>query len=750
MSIQIENSTFLDLLDELAIALENNNEQVIERILQECVGLASSEFYRGYDSDALFFLINILKEIQHKNEIVKKYDSIICSIHYKIGEIFSHQGKYDRAKSHFSICVKVEPEKLLDFLEKVWKEDQIFEFDHQLLKRYIDVLNANAVIERKKRSKESLENSARLTTLAFEQAEIHNYPKGKAESLQGLALMSFYEGNYLTGLDLINKSLRILEEIKPKNCLLLGRAYSIKTIPYYHQSNYDIALTWAMKAKECFEKENITIEIPTTIQYIAGIQRAIGQYKEAEKNLLKIISDYKTITSEVVVVISLLTLGSLYFEIGDFDQALGYYKQVLELRAEPNQGRASALGSIAQVKHLQGELNEAKQLFEESITIYKEIPARLEGAFGTNYAYIKLLVDLEDYEEAEQQIQELNNKININAPIDVAYGKMAEAYLEKRKGNIYNADLLLDDVVKIVKMKAPSDVGLLSDLYLQKTEVLLELFKFKRKNKFFEEALEFITEAERSTKNANRFITLIDIKRIQSELGIAVQNWEKAENELIEAIEISDQINVLAIKKEIEDRLFYIKAAKELGVEKSLDSNLNSAIGSIRFAQGLPNLEYEYTPKIDCEKIAIASYYLDSKIGTKIIGKTIPETFSRNIPNFEAVLSHQGTMTMMMLGQGDSYTEGIYILPCHKAFPNSDLIVYGTTIENPKDPDLRGQEAAYIIISIIFPKVVNAYISIRKKAIREIIKEKLTNVTNISNINDELIAEIKQEICNLK
>jgi hypothetical protein len=181
-------------------------------------------------------------------------------------------------------------------------------------------------------------------------------------------------------------------------------------------------------------------------------------------------------------------------------------------------------------------------------------------------------------------------------------------------------------------------------------------------------------------------------------------------------------------------------------VDKPKTINVNETLESIRFAQGRPMVEESEKLVLEADDLAVIAYYLDSQMGPKECSSTIPKKYYKELPNLDSLLVQQGIITMTLLGQGDTYTSGLYIIPCPKIFGERDKIVFGTTIRNPKDTDLRGKKAAYCIIETFFPKLFNNFFTNNKTIIENIFKNKFEKIENINQITDEILVDIKNQI----
>jgi hypothetical protein len=325
--------------------------------------------------------------------------------------------------------------------------------------------------------------------------------------------------------------------------------------------------------------------------------------------------DYQNIISESNRFITYLSIGNIYYELADLDKALYYYQLAEKMRPEPNQGRAAAISSIARVLHLQGNLPEAENLLKESIKIYDRLPYLAEGRYSAYVNYFQLLIDRYELEEgsnyylqeAENQLQKIKEIHRADSIYSTVMSLISEAIFEKTRGNLFNATTRLQEAEKIAKENVDQNSKLLNDVQLVISQVFLEQYKLSKKRDYFQKTVKYLVHAENSAKEANLFAVLIDIKKIQAELAIIVNDWENALQFLEEALQIIDEKELIIFKKEIANKKLYIEAAKKVEVQSSREIDVDTALQSIRFAQGLPSKESIDIPKFDTEEIAMVT-----------------------------------------------------------------------------------------------------------------------------------------------
>jgi tetratricopeptide (TPR) repeat protein len=742
-----------NLLSKSKLALKKKKTARLIDTLDYGIHESCKLYYSGKTAQAIQVLQTML-EILEGTDQKSAYLIYIAKINYEIGLIQTHEGKSEIAEEHFSKILDLPQDNFSNNLLNWFKKKRLTSLELNFQKIVIDILNASAINARRKRMKDSLEICKELAFQALKQAKEINYIQGEIKSTNILAMSLMYQGNFDEMLEFSDKSLELHNKLEQPDYNLQGEIFCIKFTAYFNKGENDKALESCFKAEEMYRKAGNKIELPNILRYKAEILRRKGDYKTARNDYETIINNFKDIISESNLVITYLSLGGLYFEIGEIERALDCLDIVLAKRPDPNQGRAAVLSSMAKINHYQGKIINAESLFREAIDIFRKLPYRAEGTFNTLVNYFRLLLDKHKFEdesdkyfvEAEEILEEIRSEISSESPYSQVIGLYVESVYEMSRDNLYNANLKIKKAMEIYNSHVDLDKKLILDLYLHLTEIALERFRLQGRNLFFKEALENISIAEDIAQNAGVFASLIDIKRIQAELFISILDWDNALKSLQEALVISSEKELYAFQKSLESRIFYVLASKEEQIGRPTKINVDDVLYSIRTALGLPSIDQTRKLEIVEDDFIFVSYFLDSKIGTKKQSALIPRKYRIEIENIDALLNHQGTLSMILLGQGNTYTKGLFILPCSKIFGERNKLVYGFTISNPDDPSLRGRKAAYSIIEIIFPKQYDIYLSSKKNDIEDILDNQVKAITDVKLLTDTFLTELKDMI----
>ncbi|MEZ4829185.1 MAG: tetratricopeptide repeat protein [Bacteroidia bacterium] len=128
---------------------------------------------------------------------------------------------------------------------------------------------------------------------------------------------------------------------------------------------------WFEFAKE----KNLTREMAVAFTLQATAKQMMGQYPEAIEYFKNSLPYFEAITVEVRYAMALGSIGLLYWELGDFENALAYDQKALEVnvRLGDRNGEARALNNIGLVYEDQGNYPNALDYYFRSIKIFEEL-----------------------------------------------------------------------------------------------------------------------------------------------------------------------------------------------------------------------------------------------------------------------------------------------------------------------------------------------------------------------------------------
>ncbi len=132
---------------------------------------------------------------------------------------------------------------------------------------------------------------------------------------------------------------------------------------------------------------------------------------------------------------ALSNIASIYRDKGDYDKALEYYQQALEL-SEDDKQRATNYNNIASIYFAKGDYNKAIEYLQKAI----ELEERVGDYHGVAQSYLNLgvtYIEAKNYELAEKYLTEgLKRVQKVGDKYWEAYGYRCLGYLYRDKGDI--------------------------------------------------------------------------------------------------------------------------------------------------------------------------------------------------------------------------------------------------------------------------------------------------------------------------
>lgn len=150
----------------------------------------------------------------------------------------------------------------------------------------------------------------------------------------------------------------------------LGVVYFNLAHGYKESAEYDKAIKSMKPAIESFERINDQYRLARTYETLGNIYREVGkdslslEYQQKSLSLNREINDLAGISS------SLNDLGNTYKSLYDYDKALYFYTQSLEVGDSIH--KSTTLGNMAEVYGLQGNYKKAEKYFQKALLLREQ------------------------------------------------------------------------------------------------------------------------------------------------------------------------------------------------------------------------------------------------------------------------------------------------------------------------------------------------------------------------------------------
>jgi tetratricopeptide (TPR) repeat protein len=276
------------------------------------------------------------------------------------------------------------------------------------------------------KSREYLESSFKLLAS-------HNYPKGRAQALNNygcnIMLMSQFKEaeDSLTKAVALYKSLNLNEEA--------GKAITNIGTIYYYRGQINEAIEHCEKAMEYFEM--FPEKAAMTNVNMGVMFRTIGNYDLAIKKQLLALDYFKSVKDTSKQITSLNNIGSLYIHFLQYDKALDYFNESIELSNSEPEGKASAYaGRGAGYLKLKMYDNALSNL-NLALNIYDSLGLKKEYA-NAKYNVGSILFTKKEYDKALETVLNAKSyfiKLGLEREKIVAINMIGLIYFEKNQND---------------------------------------------------------------------------------------------------------------------------------------------------------------------------------------------------------------------------------------------------------------------------------------------------------------------------
>lgn len=337
--------------------------------------------------------------------------------------------------------------------------------------------------------------------------------------------------------------------------------YAFKNAIQHYQDSINILELIELK------KQQLT-QLSEIYNKLAFSQSIIGERKEAENSLTKALKYCRKVSDKDNESLILMSMGTLYGDIGQWVKAIGYFKKSLSITEGINnlKRKASILKGIGVAFLFKGDTSTGYSYLKESITICKEIEALDIYAMALNNIgiYYDMLgiwqKSIEAYKESLSIAKKIKNIIvisNIMNNIGFAHSSL---------GNSKQAIYYLKESIKIAEK--------IGDIYNKGINYIHLGEEYLKKNEFTKVKY-YIFQGEKIFNKLDDKLGLADIYRLEAKLFIKLKKWKDSETFFKKAIKtylkFADKINEGETYYELGD-MFILKNDKKLAKRNLIKS----------------------------------------------------------------------------------------------------------------------------------------------------------------------------------
>jgi signal transduction histidine kinase len=376
-----------------------------------------------------------------------------------------------------------------------------------------------------------------------------------------------------------------------------------------------------LEALKYFDALNLLNDKANTLYNIASIQDDEKDYLGSEQNAIKALRilnnlDLDNIDSRKYNILNLLGLVSL--KLQNFDEAIAFHNQAIELTKNLDDGRQSAiesLNNIAFTYRVKGDYVKALKLFKEII----ENPQLNEdmsfkALVLSNFAYTKFLGGKYDYHEVEN---DLKKALNISERLGDDYTKLVAS---QDLARFYEVNKIADSSLKYARQSYKLAKAIpINDYYLESMLILARLTKGQESNSYLEQHIRLsdsLMGIERATQNKfarieyktdeleaeneqiskeNLYLLLLSIGLLLTAIIIYLVISQRAKNRKLKLIQVQSKANedIYNLMREQQDKVDQARVLEKKRISEELhDGVLGRLFGtrlsldSINFKDG--------------------------------------------------------------------------------------------------------------------------------------------------------------------
>ncbi|MCA0152088.1 tetratricopeptide repeat-containing sensor histidine kinase [Winogradskyella vincentii] len=418
-------------------------------------------------------------------------------------------------------------------------------------------------------------------------------------------------------------SLRNLETAKELNDSL-GIAYINAGLGYLNNVvKLDITESYKyyLEALKYFDALNDQYQKAIILGSIASIQDDEKDYLGSEQNAIKALRIFNTLESENIdsnkyTILNLLGLVSL--KLQNFDEAIAFHNQAIELTKNLDNGRQSAiesLNNIAITYREKGDFIKALELFREII----ENPQLNEdmsfkALVLSNFAFTKFLSGNYNFESVENELKE---SLRISLKIENDYTKLVAS---QDLAKVYEANKVIDSSLKYAKQSYKLAKAIpINDYYLESMLILARLTEGQESNSYLEQHIRLsdsLLGIERATQNKfarieyktdeleaeneqiskeNLYLLLLSIGLLLTAIIVYLVISQRAKNRKLKLIQVQSKANedIYNLMREQQDKVDEARVLEKKRISEELhDGVLGRLFGtrlsldSINFKDG--------------------------------------------------------------------------------------------------------------------------------------------------------------------
>jgi serine phosphatase RsbU (regulator of sigma subunit)/Flp pilus assembly protein TadD len=274
---------------------------------------------------------------------------------------------------------------------------------------------------------------------SLELSRTYNFAEDEAAALNRMGNTYQLMGQYEQALKFYQEALRINKEIE--NNLEIARNLTNLGSIYRLFGNYELAINQNLEALKIYEELQNNEGIAWSALNIARLFKMMKNYNKSIEYINQSLKIYQQIEEDnqvrVGVTLCLKEFGDVYYEMGDFDQAVEYSNRVLEMNKKSGNhlGVANSLATLGKIYFDAGDYQKATTYLERSKTLKDSLNDHTETSLLLRYLGKINLINGNLNEAATDLKNSLDFAIKQHLKEDVKEAYLALSELYEHQGN---------------------------------------------------------------------------------------------------------------------------------------------------------------------------------------------------------------------------------------------------------------------------------------------------------------------------
>lgn len=372
-----------------------------------------------------------------------------------------------------------------------------------------------------------------------------------AESINQIGEIFQKKGDLLQALQLFRESFIFFEELADKRGMgiSLGNIGSI----YQIKGELDLALEYKTNSVKMLEEIGAKQDYAKGLQGVGEIYASKGEIHRAFDYTQRSLVLFEEIGARRSIAENLFIIGDILRTKGDLNGALSFYHKCQAMLNEIGMDSFLPLARIGEIYHAKEEYDTAFEYFEESLTYLDKTGSDLLERKTLYYNLIKLCVDTNSPDKAEQYIQYLKqiNEKEDNKIIDQLY-RLAQAMLLKTSNRVVK----IAQAQKIFRQVAEEEIVFFEvtvDAILNLCDLLLQELSTSGNEEILNELNMWFSRLFDLGQSQYSYSLLAEIYLLQSKLAILELDMEKAQELLSKAQKIAEEKDLQQLLTKVSD-----------------------------------------------------------------------------------------------------------------------------------------------------------------------------------------------------